>query len=367
MTEWTMIGVPSSAGAHHAGQELAPAALRAAGLLDQLAAAGVQATDRGDLPGATFEVDCDHPRARNLPAVLRVIREVADAVADVVAAGKLPLVVGGDCTITLGVVAGFRRRYPRVGLAYVDGDADLSSDEAGDSGILDSAGIAHLLGLGSPELNGFDGAPPLLDASRIAMLGCDPREVTATRRQFLAEAAGDPVQVREHSHRVREAQADDHGPVPCPDRRQHERKPRLLPQRDGQFHRRCQALGHRLPGVAEPPLLIEVVDGGEPLAAGAVTDEPVVTAAADGGVPGGGHVDLPAAGQDIAEVTIADTRWPVPHEGTGYAGVSREAIDFPAPRLTALAQARSNRSRFMTLPHAAAKSRTNFSCASSLA
>ena len=188
MTEWTMIGVPSSAGAHHAGQELAPAALRAAGLLDQLAAAGVQATDRGDLPGATFEVDCDHPRARNLPAVLRVIREVADAVADVVAAGKLTLVVGGDCTITLGVVAGFRRRYPRVGLAYVDGDADLSSDEAGDSGILDSAGIAHLLGLGSPELNGFDGAPPLLDASRIAMLGCDPREVTATRRQFLAEA-----------------------------------------------------------------------------------------------------------------------------------------------------------------------------------
>jgi arginase family enzyme len=36
MGDWVIIGVPSSAGAHHAGQERAPDALRAAGLVIQV-------------------------------------------------------------------------------------------------------------------------------------------------------------------------------------------------------------------------------------------------------------------------------------------------------------------------------------------
>jgi hypothetical protein len=45
------------------------------------------------------------------------------------------LVVGGDCTITLGVIAGFRRHHPDVGLVYADGDADFSRLDSGGSGI----------------------------------------------------------------------------------------------------------------------------------------------------------------------------------------------------------------------------------------
>jgi len=188
MTAWTIIGVPTSAGAHHAGQDLAPAALRKAGLVGRLTATGLSVTDSGDLPGAEFAVDSEHPDARNLAAVVRVVRDVADAVADVVGRGGRPLVVGGDCTITLGVVAGFRRHHRDVGLAYVDGDADLHAGETSDSGILDSAGIAHLLGGGSPELAGFDGPPPLLEPARIALVGCDPREVNAEHRKIIADA-----------------------------------------------------------------------------------------------------------------------------------------------------------------------------------
>lgn len=188
MSTWTMMGVPSSAGAHHAGQELAPAALRKAGLLDQLEAAGVSVTDIGDLPGAVFQVDYDHPRARNVANVIDVARTVMDAVAAVADAGGRPLVVGGDCTITLGVVAGLRRHRPDVGLAYVDGDADLH--EAGDAGfgILDATGIAHLLGRGAPELAGFAAPPPLLKPARIALVGCDRRESTEGQRQFIADS-----------------------------------------------------------------------------------------------------------------------------------------------------------------------------------
>src|SRR5215469_6704571 len=82
MGEWVMIGVPSSAGAHHAGQERAPDALRAAGVAARLGAAGESVLDMGNLPGAKFVADREHPGGRNLPAVVQVAREVADAVAD---------------------------------------------------------------------------------------------------------------------------------------------------------------------------------------------------------------------------------------------------------------------------------------------
>jgi arginase len=187
MSNWVLIGVPTSAGAHHAGQERAPRALRAAGLVDRLHARGVAVSDAGDLPGAVFAVDADNPQARNVTAVVSVARQVADFVAGQPDPGPRILLVGGDCTITVGAVAGLRRRHPDTGLAYVDADADLFAGSA-DSGILDSAGIAHLLGLATSELATFAGQSPLLEPRRLALVGCDPREVSAHDRQYIAGA-----------------------------------------------------------------------------------------------------------------------------------------------------------------------------------
>ena len=186
--EWVMIGVPTSAGAHHAGQELAPDALRAAGLAVRLLEAGLTVTDAGNLAGAVFAPDRDAPVARNLAAVTRVAAEVAGSVAKVVASDRLPLVLGGDCTITIGAVAGLRRCHPDSGLIYVDGDADIGVPGDGSSGILDSMGISHLLGRGAPELAGLGGQVPLLEPARLAILGSDPRETNDAGRAFLADA-----------------------------------------------------------------------------------------------------------------------------------------------------------------------------------
>jgi arginase len=190
MRQWVIIGVPTSAGAHHAGQELAPAALRAAGLADRLRDAGVDVTDSGDLPVTPFRPG-ELPY-RNLAAVAEVAAAVRDRVAQVRASGRLPLVAGGDCTITLGAVAG---SGPDVRLAYLDGDMDLgplgssasqlSSDQ--DSGILDSAGVGHLLGVGAPELAGLSGTGRLIDPGRLTLLGGDPRETTDAGRQCMRD------------------------------------------------------------------------------------------------------------------------------------------------------------------------------------
>jgi arginase len=174
---FAILGVPSSAGTHGPGQEKAPQALRRAGLVRRLAATGVAVEDRGDLPVFLYAVGAVDPRQRNLDAVVQAAGLVADRVQATLLAGQRPLVLGGDCTITLGVVAGFLRHAADVGLVYFDGDADLSTPATSRSGILDSMGVAHLLGEGAPALAGIGPRRPLLPADRLLLFGYDPDDL----------------------------------------------------------------------------------------------------------------------------------------------------------------------------------------------
>ncbi len=61
MARLSVIGVPNSLGSYAAGQDLAPAALRAAGLIPLLAQAGIDVVDEGDLPVQVWRPDREHP------------------------------------------------------------------------------------------------------------------------------------------------------------------------------------------------------------------------------------------------------------------------------------------------------------------
>jgi arginase len=185
-----VVGVASSAGTHYPGQELAPRALRAAGLLERLRSAGIAVHDRGDEVSELFAVDHARPTCRNLAAVVRVVRTVADLVAEVDAGGDIPLVLGGDCTITLGVVAGLQRRRPGIGLFYFDGDADLATPDTTSSGVLDAMGIAHLIGLADTELAHVGEHRPILTEERLVLFGVDESDPETFRPPALAGRPG---------------------------------------------------------------------------------------------------------------------------------------------------------------------------------
>ena len=169
----SVIGAPTSAGSHHAGQDRAPAALRAAGFVSRLAAGGLDVTDLGDVPGAVFSLDAPGATARSLATVVQVASAVADAVAAALASGRLAVVLGGDCTITLGALAGLQRRDPGAALVYFDGDADLGTPQTTSSGVLDAMGIAHLLGLADNPLARLGPAFPMLTDDRLVLVGYD--------------------------------------------------------------------------------------------------------------------------------------------------------------------------------------------------
>jgi len=184
-----LIGVPSSAGAHGPGQEKAPSALRTAGLPGALREAGLEVEDLGDLPVVRFAPDRAERKRQSQSRVVKVARQVADAVARAVERELIPIVLGGDCTITLGVVAGLLRHQPDLGLIYFDGDADLTTPETTHSGIFDSMGVAHLIGQGDPDLAHIGPRFPLLEQDRIILFGFHPYEIEPEESRVLDASA----------------------------------------------------------------------------------------------------------------------------------------------------------------------------------
>jgi arginase len=133
----SIVGVPSSAASYAAGQDLAPAALRSAGLLARLAAAGLEVRDEGDLPVQVWKPDREHPLAQNADPATSSLRELAGRLGPVLARGDFALVLGGNCTVALGVMAALRRLEAGApGLLYVDRHYDLNTPDSTTDGAL---------------------------------------------------------------------------------------------------------------------------------------------------------------------------------------------------------------------------------------
>jgi arginase len=177
----SIVGVPSSAASYAAGQDLAPAALRSAGLLDQLKRSGLEVHDDGDLPQQVWSPDRDHPLAQNTGQVIASLRQLADQLGPLLARGDLALVLGGNCTIALGVMAALRRLSADApGLLYLDRHYDLNTPQTTRDGALDWMGLAHALALPGcvDTLADAFGPRPLLEAHQVAWLGVEPGVAT---------------------------------------------------------------------------------------------------------------------------------------------------------------------------------------------
>jgi arginase len=199
MSVLTILGVPTSAGSFAPGQEQAPAALREAGLVAALEQRGVQVRDLGDRELWRWRPDRERPRAQNLPAVLEIARDTAGRVESALGEGPL-LVLGGDCSIELGVLAGHLAHDESIGLAYLDLHPDLNTPKSVVEGTFDWMGMAHALGLADaePDLVGFGPRNPLLHDDQVFFVGYGPEraqpfELDQMVRRDLAAIAVDDV------------------------------------------------------------------------------------------------------------------------------------------------------------------------------
>jgi arginase len=183
-----IVGVPTSAGAFAPGQEQAPEALRAAGLVESLRQAGLEIDDHGDREPWRWRPDREERRAQNLGVVVEIVGETAARVGEAAAPGAVTLVLGGDCTVGIGTVAGHVASGERVGLLYFDTHADLNVPESVREGALDWMGMAHMLDEpgARPELVGAGVRSPLLEPDQVVLFGWGPEQATGFERDAIA-------------------------------------------------------------------------------------------------------------------------------------------------------------------------------------
>ena len=168
-----LIGAPSSAAAFLAGSEKAPAALRAAGLVEKLQSAGFEVIDHGDCAPRLFADDEEHRRARNLPAIVAGLNDLKLRAEVAVKSGALVLVLGGDCAQVIGLLTGARRYYKNISLLWFDRDADLNTPASTPSGRIDGMVVANVIGKGAPELTRFWGEGALVREPDVVLFGLE--------------------------------------------------------------------------------------------------------------------------------------------------------------------------------------------------
>ena len=95
--------------------------------------------------------------------------------------------LGGDCTVGIGTVAGHVAEDESVGVVYFDSHADLNVPASVGEGALDWMGMAHMLGVDGavPELAGAGPCTPLLAPAQVVVLGWGPGSATPFERAAI--------------------------------------------------------------------------------------------------------------------------------------------------------------------------------------
>jgi len=181
-----ILGAPSSAASFLAGSERAPAALRAAGLVERLQSVGYEVTDLGDCTPRLFAEDEEHKRSRNVTEIVAALHDLRPRAEIAIKSGALLVVLGGDCTQILAVLAGARRYYKQLSLLWFDRDADLNTPATTPSGRLDGMALAGIIGKGAPELVRFWGEPPLVREPDTLIYGLV--RMDSAEREFLSRS-----------------------------------------------------------------------------------------------------------------------------------------------------------------------------------
>jgi len=183
-----IFGVPLAYGASMAGVELGPAALRVARLNKRITQLGYEVRDLDDLD---VEEELSPPvpgdKLKHLQEIRDACAELARTVQEILEAGEIPLILGGDHSIAMGSITGFsahcRQRQETPGLIWFDAHADMNRPETTPSGNIHGMPLAVVLGYGAPELVNLGGFTPKLEAEFCVHVGA--RDVDPGERELI--------------------------------------------------------------------------------------------------------------------------------------------------------------------------------------
>jgi arginase len=155
---WALAGIAIDSAGVTGGTELTPAALRACSRLPRMLA-----IDHGDVIAPV------HDARRDPRSGLVGHREVVAATGKIRSAfirwlepERRMVVLGGCCTLMIGLGAATRDKVGAFGIAYIDGHLDLYDGQSSPLGEGADVPLATLLGHGDPEVLDAAGGPALV-------------------------------------------------------------------------------------------------------------------------------------------------------------------------------------------------------------
>jgi arginase len=173
-----VIGAGLDLGAGRRGVDMGPSAIRYAGLEDRIRELGRTVVDWGDVRGAVPEAtDPGDPRAHYLEAIKQACERVAALVAEAVADGLVPLVLGGDHSIAIGTLGGMAQARGPGAALWIDAHGDLNRPGTSPTGNVHGMPLAAALGAAGDAFR--TDAYPVPSIERAALVGVrslDPGE-----------------------------------------------------------------------------------------------------------------------------------------------------------------------------------------------
>jgi len=183
----SLIGVPTDIGAGSLGARMGPAALRVAGIAQAIAQFGVDVKDCGNLNGPVNPWQAAINGFRHLPEVAQWNQLLHDATYAELAAGRMPIMLGGDHCLAIGSISAVSRHCrahgKKVRVLWFDAHADFNTATMTPSGNIHGMPVACLCGQGPHALTGIGGHVPALSAKDIRQIGI--RSVDAGEKRLV--------------------------------------------------------------------------------------------------------------------------------------------------------------------------------------
>jgi arginase len=144
----SIINVPLDLGAKNLGVDSGPDAFRHAGIVDKLTSTGLKVHDEQTIEIADREsLNPGDPHLRYADEILRVSGESAKLTTEAISAGRRVVGLGGDHSLTLGLVSGASAAVEgELGLIYFDAHGDMNTATTTLTGNIHGMHVAGLLG-----------------------------------------------------------------------------------------------------------------------------------------------------------------------------------------------------------------------------
>ncbi|HMT08867.1 MAG TPA: arginase [Pyrinomonadaceae bacterium] len=194
-----IIGVPLGFGAGQTGSELGVNAMRLTrfrgqSLAEHIRGLGISVTDHGDVPNVQPDSSADGGNPKHLAEMLASSANIIANVNNILSAGEMPIILGGDHAIAIPTFSAVANHYKEqgteIGLIWFDAHADINTPETSPSGNIHGMPLATLLGQGNAELVNLCGYSPKLDLKYVAHIGArdiDPGERANIERLGLRQ------------------------------------------------------------------------------------------------------------------------------------------------------------------------------------